>query len=178
MTLILINQFVHSPLGLLLKGGGRKLYLGRSFHEDIPFFPPDLLTRIFRTSGELVVEPSNEVLRGVTTSWHHNLVDVRSLASENPLSARVRVVKYNSKSVIAKIAQFEFEFEIPQIETEIALYQVIDGQGIGPAFLGHLVEHGRVMGFLIERIEGCHGEIDDIEACQSVFIHWRLSMET
>jgi tRNA A-37 threonylcarbamoyl transferase component Bud32 len=31
-----------------------------------------------------------------------------------------------------------------------------------------LIEHGRVIGFLIERIEGRHGDIDDLEACQSI----------
>ena len=34
-----------------------------------------------------------------------------------------------------------FEFEVPWMETETAIYQAIDGHGIGPAFLGHLVEH-------------------------------------
>ena len=46
--------------------------------------------------------------------------------------------------------------------------EAIDGQGIGPAFLGHLVEHGRVMGFLIEKIDGVHGKIGDLEACQTI----------
>ena len=65
------------------------------------------------------------------------------------------------KSVIAKIARFEFK--VPWVETETAIYQAIDGQGIWPAFLGHLVEHGRVMGFLIKKIDGgAHGEIGDL----------------
>jgi len=150
-----------------------------TFHGDILSFPPDLnnhlpklpfgdwtRVRIFRKSGHLVVEPSNAMLKGVTTCWHHNLVDVRSLVIEERLNVRVNVVKYKSKSVIAKIARFEFE--VPQAETETALYQAIDGYGIGPVFLGHLIEHGRVIGFLIERIEGRHGDIDGLEACQSI----------
>jgi predicted Ser/Thr protein kinase len=79
---------------------------------------------------------------------------------------RVHIVKYNLKSVDAKIARFEFE--VPRVETETAIYQVIDGQGIGPSFLGHLIEHGRVMGFLVERIEGRPGGIADLGACQAV----------
>ena len=150
-----------------------------TFHDDILTFPPDLIdhlpelpsgdwtrARIYRKSDHLVVEPSYTPLKGVTTCWHHNLVDVQSLAFEERIRSRVRVVKYNSKSVIAKIARFEFE--IPWVETETAIYQAIDGHGIGPAFLGHLVEHGRVMGFLIEKIDGVHGEIGDLEACQSI----------
>ena len=105
------------------------------------------------------------MLKGVTAIWHHNSVDARSLVIEDRLSARVRVVKYKSKSVIAKIARFEFE--VPQAEAETVLYQAIDGYGIGPVFLGHLIEHGRVMGSLLERIEGRPGDTRDLEACQS-----------
>ena len=150
-----------------------------TFHEDILTFPPDLIdhlpklpsgdwtsAHICRKSDHLVVEPSYKPLKRVTTCWHHNLVDVLSLAIEERVSARVRVVKYNSKTVISKIARFDFE--IPWIETETAIYQAIDGHGIGPAFLGHLVEHGRVMGFLIEKIDGGNGEIGDLEACESI----------
>jgi predicted Ser/Thr protein kinase len=150
-----------------------------TFHGDILSFPPDLLNhlpklpsgdwthaRISRKLGHVVVEPSNAMLKGVTTRWHHNFVDVQSLAIEERLSMRVHVVKYGSTLAIAKIARFEFE--VPQAETETALYQAIDGHGIGPAFLGHLIEHDRIIGFLIERIEGRHGDISDLGACQSV----------
>ena len=150
-----------------------------TFHEDIITFPPVLIdhlpklpsgdwtrAHIYRKSDHLIVEPSNKPLKGVTTCWHHNLVDVQSLTLEERLNARVRVVKYNSKSVIFKIARFEFE--VPSMETETAIYQAINDHGIGPAFLGHLVEHGRVMGFLIEKIDGRNGEIGNLEACESI----------
>lgn len=151
----------------------------RTFHGDILTFPPDLINylpklpsgdwtraRISRKLGQVVIEPSNAMLKRVATCWHHNFVDVQSLVIEERLGMRVHVVKYESKLAIAKIARFEFE--IPQAETETALYQVIDGHGIGPAFLGHLTEHDRVIGFLIERLEGRHGDIGDLDACQSV----------
>ena len=102
-----------------------KLYISvdpGTFHEDILTFPPDLIdhlpelpsddwtrARIYsdRKSDHLVVEPSNTPLKGVTTCWHHNLVDVQSLVFEERLNMRVRAVKYNSKSVIAKIARLD-----------------------------------------------------------------------
>lgn len=150
-----------------------------TYHQDILTFPPELFdhlpklpdgdwmkVRIFRKSGHLIAEPSNAILKGVTTCWHHNLVDVQSLVFEERPSARVDVVKYNSKSTIAKIARFEHE--VPWIEDETAIYQAIDGHDIGPVFLGHLVEHSRVMGFLLEKIEGRQAELGDLEACQSI----------
>jgi tRNA A-37 threonylcarbamoyl transferase component Bud32 len=77
--------------------------------------------------------------------------------SRNGSVMRVHIVKYNLKSVVAKIARFKFE-EVPRVETETAIYQIIDGHDIGPSFLGHL----------IERIEGRPGGIADLGACQAV----------
>ena len=140
--------------------------------EHLPKFPSGDWTRahIYRKSDHLVVEPSNKPLHvmGVTTCWHPNLVDVQSpsLTFEERQLERVNVVKYNSKPVISKIARFEFE--VPWMENETAIYEAIDGHGIGPAFLGHLVERGRVMGFLIEKIDGKNGEIGDLGACESI----------
>jgi predicted Ser/Thr protein kinase len=151
----------------------------RTYDSDVLSFPPDFLdqlpklplgewtrARIFRSSGEISFELSCGSLAGVRSRWHPNVVDVLSLTLHDRISARVHVVTYGSKPAIAKIARFEFE--IPLVEKETAIYQAIDGHGIGPAFLGHLIEHGRVMGFLIEKVEGRHGYIGDLEPCQEV----------
>lgn len=79
---------------------------------------------------------------------------------------RVHVVNYNLELALAKIVRFEFE--LPWVGTEPAVYQAIDGHCIGPTFLGHLVEHGRVMGFLLQRVEGRHGDFSDLDACQAI----------
>jgi predicted Ser/Thr protein kinase len=135
--------------------------------NHLPELPPGDWTRahIFRQPPRIIVEPSYVPLKGVTTRWHQNVVDIRSLIIEKRLSMRVDVVKYHSKSVVAKIARFEFE--IPQVETETAIYQAIDGHGIGPTFLGHLIEHDRVIGFLIEKLDGHYAGIADLGACQA-----------
>lgn len=49
--------------------------------------------------------------------------------------------------VVAKFARFEWE--IGYMENEARAYQWLRDSGIGPRFLGHLVEHGRVIGFLM-----------------------------
>jgi predicted Ser/Thr protein kinase len=74
-----------------------------------------------------------------------------------------------SRLAVAKIARFEFKIRL--VENEIAIYQAIDGLGIGPHFLGCLEEHGRIMGFLVEELEGRRGDISDLEACQQVTKH-------
>jgi hypothetical protein len=49
-----------------------------------------------------------------------------------------------------------------------AIYQAIDGCGVGPAFLRHLVEHDRVIGILVEKVEGRRGDICDLAASQEI----------
>ena len=63
-----------------------------------------------------IIEPSSTILAGVTTRWHHNLVDIQSLSIEEQLSMQEHIVKHNSQSVVAKIVQFEFE--VPLVETK------------------------------------------------------------
>lgn len=59
-----------------------------------------------------------------------------------------------------------FEFEIGYIEAETVAYQLIQGYGIGPKFLGHISEEGRVIGFLLEKIaDARHATPADFEAC-------------
>ncbi|KIM84725.1 hypothetical protein PILCRDRAFT_6332 [Piloderma croceum F 1598] len=65
---------------------------------DILSFPPDLFNhlpelppgdwtraRIYRLLHSLTIEPSDAMLKGVTSRWHHNLVDVRFLVIEERL---------------------------------------------------------------------------------------------
>lgn len=69
---------------------------------------------------------------------------------------RLRTGIYESKypvfdTVVApKLARLDWE--IQYIENETTAYRRIDGHAIGPRFLGHLTEDGRVIGFLMERI--------------------------
>ncbi|KAM7217205.1 alpha-galactosidase A precursor [Rhypophila decipiens] len=74
---------------------------------------------------------------------------------------------FSSTTIIAKFARFEWE--VPQLEAETTAYSWIEGQQIGPAFLGHLTEEGRVIGFLIGQVTGCrHAKPEDLPLCRSV----------
>ncbi|UZP35579.1 hypothetical protein NXS19_003395 [Fusarium pseudograminearum] len=69
------------------------------------------------------------------------------------------------KPVLAKFAQFPWE--IPYFAAETTSYEWIHGRGIGPVFLGHIHENGRVIGFLVEEVRGARtAEPEDLAACQ------------
>jgi hypothetical protein len=52
---------------------------------------------------------------------------------------------------VIKFARFPWELQCYESGTRI--YERIDGQAIGPLFLGHLTEEGRVIGLVIEYIK-------------------------
>jgi len=62
------------------------------------------------------------------------------------------------------------------VENETRVYEKLeqdklkypDLAAISPAFFGHLAEDGRVMGMLIEKLEGRRARIEDISACEAV----------
>lgn len=70
--------------------------------------------------------------------------------------------------VIAKFARFPFQ--IDSMNNEAQVYEWIDGRGIGPGFLGHLTEEGRVIGFLLEKVDGKQATIDDGPVCEAVIL--------
>ncbi|KAJ5207512.1 hypothetical protein N7491_001859 [Penicillium cf. griseofulvum] len=62
-----------------------------------------------------------------------------------------------------------FDWEIQYLENETTAYEWIEGYDIGPRFLGHLTEDGRVIGFLMERIRDArHAGPQDLESCREV----------
>lgn len=106
---------------------------------------------------------------GVKNTWHETYVDYLELS----IGRKLRTGIYEAKcalfddTVVAKFARFPWE--IRYMENETTAYQWIDGHDIGPRFLGHLTENGRVIGLLIERITNArHAGIQDIEVCRQV----------
>ena len=75
--------------------------------------------------------------------------------------------------IVAKIARFDFE--IRPVENETNVYEKLekdkikcpDLAAISPAFVGHLTEGTRVMGMLIEKLEGKRARIEDISAFEA-----------
>lgn len=106
---------------------------------------------------------------GVQNTWHEIFVDYSDLVVGRKLRTGIYEVRSSSfhDIVIAKFARFPWE--IQYIETETTAYQWIVGHDIGPQFLGHLTENGRVIGLLLERItDSRHAGAQDLEICAEV----------
>lgn len=126
-----------------------------------------------KTSGDLKTSILNRTLAGVN-QWHHTRVDCLELEKTRQFTAMAfEAVSHStlpitlppSATVIAKIARFEWE--LPRIEQETRAYQLLEGHGLAPRFLAHVHEDGRVMGFLLEKIEGRPASFQDLSVCET-----------
>lgn len=109
--------------------------------------------------------------------WHDTIVDYFDLDKELLLPFMhaknrradtlwlVRHVLFGSRLVLMKIAETPNDMETIAQETEV--YHTIQGTSIAPAFLGHIREEGRIVGFLVEYLDACtHPEGKDYDACR------------
>lgn len=108
--------------------------------------------------------------RGVSTAWHPTMVDHLDIVLGEKLVQGVYDATY-SQFTIPLVAKFAcWEWEIDYMNDECAAYQWIEGHNIGPKFLGHIAEEGRVIGFLMERStdeagDARHATPADVGAC-------------
>ncbi|KAJ5211655.1 uncharacterized protein N7498_003301 [Penicillium cinerascens] len=119
------------------------------------------------TTGTPHLVTSKVDLPGIPDIWHPAQVDHLELHVENQLRSNVLEVACDrfDSVVIAKFARFPWE--LPRLEAESAVYKWLEGHGIGPAFLGHLTEEGRVIGFIMARItHSRHPTPGDIDVCR------------
>ncbi|PYH47042.1 alpha-galactosidase A precursor [Aspergillus saccharolyticus JOP 1030-1] len=104
---------------------------------------------------------------GVENTWHETFVEWGEMELEKNLHITTYEVKCPRFEDIV-VAKFEsWHWYMYSMENETKVYQWLDGHGIGPRFLGHLTEHGRVIGFLIERISNARpAGTEDVEPCR------------
>ena len=106
-------------------------------------------------------------LPGVTHLWHPVQIDHLDLHLGQRLKANVfeATSPQFDLPVIVKFATFPYE--IQYLDSETSAYQWLQNHQIGPRFLGHVTEEGRVIGFAIERVTNFrHGMPDDLALCQ------------
>lgn len=115
---------------------------------------------------------SYEPLPSIESTWHPNYVDVLSLYHTERYTANVHQVLFNKRPAISKIACWEWE--IPRLENETCVYEILsqhknlNEQPITPEFLGHLTENGRVIGMLLEKVEGGSASPSDLSTCKEI----------
>lgn len=129
-------------------------------------------------TGKLEATLEKKDLPGVETVWHQkkiNFLDLQRtqqltlLAQEcttksDNLASHNQSEKCGKSTIIAKIARFPWE--IQYIEAETRIYKLLQSSAIAPRFLGHIHEEGRVIGFLLEKVEGRRAGMADLEICQ------------
>jgi Lipopolysaccharide kinase (Kdo/WaaP) family len=113
------------------------------------------------------VKVTKTSLPAITHIWHPRRIDHLDLCFGRNIRLNVYEATCSefSMPVVVKLAQFPWE--IPQLDTETRAYSWIVGQNIGPAFLGHVEEEGRVVGFVMELIaDAQHAGIEHLSLCQ------------
>ncbi|KAI0441254.1 hypothetical protein F4803DRAFT_576797 [Xylaria telfairii] len=92
-------------------------------------------------------------------AWHmdnFNFLDLE-IVDWSSSTDNVKLVRYpslDSSNYLAVMKYAPFAHTIENISRELQLYQHLYGSGVAPKYLGQVVEQGRVIGFLMEYIEG------------------------
>lgn len=115
---------------------------------------------------------SYEPLPSIESTWHPEYIDVLSLHQTKRYTANVHRVLFNGRPAMSKIACWEWE--IPRLENETYVYKILNEHKdpnelpITPAFLGHLTENGRVIGMLLEEVDGGSASLNNLAACEEI----------
>lgn len=134
------------------------------------------------TTGQLFFARHTEVdLDGIAYTWHPTCIDFLELKKLGRLRQNIQRVSHPlfDTPIIFKFA--EFPWQIPYFETETTAYEWIKDQDIGPKFLGHVTEAGRVMGRVMEDLGRPGRRSREIWRLARKFwgnsTHWALSTE-
>jgi serine/threonine protein kinase len=153
---------------------------GRTFAPAVlarlPQFPPGDwntghvgLDSTYGSDEPIFISTEKADLPGVKTIWHPTSIDCLQPRKLARLRQNIHIVSHPLFSDPVVIKFTEFPWQTPYFESETAAYQWIDGCDIGPRFLGHLTEEGRVFGFVLEYIDNARAVGPaDLDACQGV----------
>ncbi|KFZ04789.1 hypothetical protein V501_08968 [Pseudogymnoascus sp. VKM F-4519 (FW-2642)] len=125
-------------------------------------------------TGELEPALSQTTLPRVEKARHPKMINFLDLERTKLLSLLAQECKWQTtagddvrdqKTMIVKMARFPWE--IQYIEAETRIYQLLQPLRIAPTFLGHIHEAGRVIGVLLEKVEGRPANSGDLEICKA-----------
>ena len=127
---------------------------------------------IFRDSGgELKTFLSDEALPEIGEVWHGRRVDVLSLDMGKGLRFNVNEVLLEGHPAIAKLAHSENY--IRQMENEtVAYWHLTENQDPDNPRRAQIPrppnQNGRIMGYLLEKLEGARAGPDDLPQCEEL----------
>ncbi|KZF20441.1 alpha-galactosidase A [Xylona heveae TC161] len=138
--------------------------------QSLPHLPYDkewTLAYISRdkASGDLKTSFSDKTLAGVKSQWHHTRVDCLALEKTEQLTAMA--FEAVSHSILPIAPPSLSATMIVKIAPRKRAYQLLEGTGLCPRFLGHVHESGRIMGFLLEKIDGRSASLQDLSLCET-----------
>ena len=124
--------------------------------------------------GALELKTFFDPLPTISGAWHPQNVDILSLKKTKWYRSGVHEVLYQGRLAIMKHACFDWD--LPRLENETWAYSIItrhhdqnpEAPPIAPKVLGHLTENGRIIGLLLEKVEGRHASIGDLPKCKKV----------
>ncbi|KIL58302.1 hypothetical protein M378DRAFT_170724 [Amanita muscaria Koide BX008] len=106
-------------------------------------------------------------LPSISHLWHPLQIDHLGLHMGHKLRSNVYEASTPQLDLPIVVKFARFPSEIPYLDSETCAYQWIQNHQIGPQFLGHLTEEGRVIGFAMERITSYqHATPEDLALCQ------------
>ncbi|RKU49319.1 hypothetical protein DL546_009839 [Coniochaeta pulveracea] len=92
--------------------------------------------------------------------------DIFSLSVTREVKSRVSEVFYDGQIAFLKIARFSHE--IPWVIQELRAYHALAESTLAPKLIAYVSEPSpdRVIGFLVQRIDGRNAELNDLEPCR------------
>ncbi|KAK4237664.1 cyclin f-box [Achaetomium macrosporum] len=110
-----------------------------------------------KASGDLWTSLLNRTFAGVKCQWNYARIKCLELEKTKQLTAMVFEAVSHSIPAIS----------LPPPATKTRAYQLLEGSGLAPRFLGHVHENGRIMRFLLEKAEGRPASFQDLSACET-----------
>lgn len=190
----ILNQLIDDERGAYRLRAGQKVYYltitTDVFDEDTMARPyllipslPDLPDHPWTTAtisrdadgSPFISNISTDPLPEIQSTWHEQRIDVLSLRRTRRLRSWTHEVQcHDGSTAVAKIACFEWD--VRRIERETVAYSLLAQHRsrypreapIAPEFLGHLTENGRVMGLLLQKVEGEPACLGDLPACDAL----------
>lgn len=113
-------------------------------------------------NGEVSFTKTLEMpLEGIENAWHPTKIDFLEFELVNQFDENyqaklwhVKHPRFNEKPIFMKTALWASSWSKSEMEDETRAYQLINGHGNSPEFLGHVTYHGAIIGFILEWIEG------------------------